>query len=233
MTAPEGSAVNHRVAEFAWRVKNWARPLGLRRLGLPCQLMGTGMALPWSAIQTVDLASGETVEDLRLGLDLALAGNPPLFCPSAVVTSHFPVSAVGVASQRQRWEHGHIHLIRTLVPRLFWLAVVGRNVGLAGLVLDLAVPPLAMLALILIGALFLGGAAAMLGGSYSGLLLAAVDLTAFLAAVFLSWLRWGRDLLPPASVLSIAFYFFAKLALYRGLLTHGAIATWVRADRTK
>ena len=46
MTAPEGSPINYRVAEFAWRVKNWVRPLGLSALGLPCQLMGTGMAFP-------------------------------------------------------------------------------------------------------------------------------------------------------------------------------------------
>src|SRR5262249_1158907 len=32
------SPINSRVAEFAWRVKNWVRPCGLRALGLPCQL---------------------------------------------------------------------------------------------------------------------------------------------------------------------------------------------------
>ena len=47
MTAPENSPVNYRVAEFAWRVRNWVRPLGLAALGLPCPLMGTGMAFPW------------------------------------------------------------------------------------------------------------------------------------------------------------------------------------------
>src|SRR5262249_18472589 len=66
MTVPERSAVNHRVAEFAWRAKNWIRPLGLHRLGLPCQLMGTGMAFPWAVIRTAELASGRIVEDLRL-----------------------------------------------------------------------------------------------------------------------------------------------------------------------
>ena len=35
MTAPEGASINYRVAEFAWRVKNWLRPLGLDALGLP------------------------------------------------------------------------------------------------------------------------------------------------------------------------------------------------------
>src|SRR5262245_56051654 len=89
MTAPDESAINYRVAEFAWRVKNWLRPLGLGALGLPCQLAGTGMAFPWDAICPADLASGWIVEDLKLGLDLALAGHPPLFCPSARVTSRF------------------------------------------------------------------------------------------------------------------------------------------------
>ena len=40
MTAPAGSGINKLIAEFAWRVKNWVRPLGLAGLGLPCQMAG-------------------------------------------------------------------------------------------------------------------------------------------------------------------------------------------------
>ena len=100
MTAPDASPINFRVAEFAWRLKNWVRPLGLRALGLPCQLMGTGMAFPWDVIRSADLASGSIVEDLKLGLDLALAGNPPIFCPSPGVISDFPLTVEGIQSQR-------------------------------------------------------------------------------------------------------------------------------------
>jgi hypothetical protein len=64
MMAPADSQINYKVAEFAWRVKNWLRPLGLRALGLPCQLMGTGMAFPWEVIRRADLASASLVEDL-------------------------------------------------------------------------------------------------------------------------------------------------------------------------
>ena len=46
-----------RVQEFAWALKNHVRPLGLARLGLPCQLMGTGMAFPWQVLTAVELAS--------------------------------------------------------------------------------------------------------------------------------------------------------------------------------
>jgi hypothetical protein len=34
------------LAEFAWLLRNELRPSGYARLGLPCQLLGTGMALP-------------------------------------------------------------------------------------------------------------------------------------------------------------------------------------------
>ena len=61
MTAPANSEVNYQVAEFAWLVKNFVRPAGLLALGLPCQLMGTGMAFPWDVIRSADLASGEIV----------------------------------------------------------------------------------------------------------------------------------------------------------------------------
>ena len=39
MQAPPGAGFKTRVAEFAWAVKNHARPLGGLRLGMPCQLM--------------------------------------------------------------------------------------------------------------------------------------------------------------------------------------------------
>ena len=75
MIAPVHSPINFKVAEFAWRVKNWVRPLGLRALGLPCQLMGTGMAFPWDLIRSAELANMLIMEDLKLGLDFALAGS--------------------------------------------------------------------------------------------------------------------------------------------------------------
>ena len=70
MTAPAGSPINYRVGEFAWRLKNWVRPLGLSALGLPCHLMGTGMAFPWELICSASIASGALVEDIKLGLDM-------------------------------------------------------------------------------------------------------------------------------------------------------------------
>jgi cellulose synthase/poly-beta-1,6-N-acetylglucosamine synthase-like glycosyltransferase len=111
MAAPPTSDVARKVVEFAWCVKNKVRPLGLLVLGLPCQLTGSGMAFPWSVIKSANLASSAIVEDLKLGLDLAMAGHPPVFCPFAQVNSEFASSAKGAEDQRRRWEHGHINMI--------------------------------------------------------------------------------------------------------------------------
>ena len=50
MYAPLGASVKTKLAEFAWLVKNHVRALGYSRLGLPCQLMGTGMAFTWAKL---------------------------------------------------------------------------------------------------------------------------------------------------------------------------------------
>lgn len=46
MIADANSSTAARLAEFAWRIKNDLRPTGYARLGLPCQLFGSGMAIP-------------------------------------------------------------------------------------------------------------------------------------------------------------------------------------------
>jgi cellulose synthase/poly-beta-1,6-N-acetylglucosamine synthase-like glycosyltransferase len=230
MKAPDQSSINYQVAEFAWRVKNWVRPLGLRALGLPCQLMGTGMAFPWGLISSMNLASSEIVEDLKLGLDLALAGSPPIFCPDAVVTSQFPLSGEAAAIQRQRWEQGHMGMILTAAPRLIWQALVRRNFPLLALVLDLAVPPLTLLGLLTIVTISIDGAAFMVGFSPTALIISACSLSAFMVAVFVSWLRCGRDVLPANDFLAVAQFILAKFSLYRRM-SRGVPPHWIGTDR--
>jgi cellulose synthase/poly-beta-1,6-N-acetylglucosamine synthase-like glycosyltransferase len=233
MTAPEESQINNQVAEFAWRVKNWLRPLGLSAVKLPCQLVGTGMAFPWDVIRSVDLANGWLVEDLKLGLDLALAGHPPLFCPSACVISEFPSSVKGAEIQRKRWEHGHINTILNAVPRLLWRAIARRDWGLLALTLDLAVPPLSLLGM-LVAAMFIAALfATLFRFSSAALVVSTANLLVFLLAAFLAWLKCGRDVLPPRAIWSIAPYVFGKLGLYRRILSRRTDAQWIRTDRTK
>src|SRR6185437_8179408 len=233
MTAPDETRINYRVAEFAWRVKNWVRPLGLNALNLPCQLMGTGMAFPWGVIRSGNLANRSIVEDLKLGIDLAQSGTPAQFCPSASVKSHFPLSVEGAESQRQRWEGGHIGMILTTAPRLIFKAIAGRNFDLLALTLDLAVPPLSLLVILLAGMSLVGGIAVLFGYSSVALIISGACFIAVLLAIFLSWLKCGRDLLPPSATFSIILYIVAKLPIYRQLLSRNSDLQWTRTDRNK
>ena len=233
MTAPEGSAINQQIAEFAWRVKNWVRPLGLNALASPCQLMGTGMAFPWQVIRSADLAHPWIVEDLKLGLDLTATGHPPLFCPAARVSSQFATSARGADVQRRRWEQGHIVTILKFGAPLLCLAVKRLNTSLLVLTLDLVVPPLSLLALLLLLTFVVTGAAALLGIGLSAFLISASGVVGFAVAVLLAWAKYGRDILSPRTVLSIPGYIVRKLGLYRQVLIGKMTSHWVGTDRAK
>ena len=232
MTAPVGSAINHQVAEFAWRVKNWVRPLGLNALGLPCQLMGTGMAIPWNLVRTAKLSSGLIVEDLKLGLELASAGHYPQFCPQAVVTSTFPNSSEGAKAQRQRWEQGQIGLILHEALPLMFAAIKQRDIRLLVLVLDLLVPPLSLFVLILGATIVANLFAILIDPSSKALLVSAGCLGMVILAIILAWANYGRDILPAKSLGQVPVYLAGKFRTYLGALLGHRVSLWTRADRS-
>ncbi len=230
MYASQQAGLGIRVAEFAWRVQNQVRPLGYLRAGLPCQLTGSGMAFPWATISTASLASGHIVEDMKLGVDLARAGKPPLLCPEALVTSAFPVSAEGVKTQRTRWEHGHLGMIMREVPVLFAEALVRRNLPLLALALDMSVPPLSLL---MLAAIALFGADAVffaLGGAALPLLLSGAAVLSMSGAVLLAWWRFGRQGLRLRDLAYAPVYALRKIPLYLKFLA-GRQVEWVRSRR--
>ena len=230
MRALPGAGLNTRVAEFAWVLKNQVRPLGYRRLGLPCQLMGTGMAFPWQLIRTAPLASGHIVEDLHLGLDLAAAGAPPMFCPEALVTSWFPSHAQGIADQRARWEQGHVGAILHEGPRALWRSLTRRRPALAAMALDLCVPPLTILVLLLLGQAVVDAIFSASGGARTPLWLALAALAMVMLAIAVAWVRFGRHILSLGELFGAALYVLGKLPLYARFFRRGK-REWVRARR--
>ena len=231
MAAAPGSSVNQQVAQFAWRVKNLVRPLGLRKLNLPCQLMGTGMAFPWKLIQSANLSSGFIVEDMKLGLELAAQGQAPHFCPSAVVTSTFPTSDKGSRAQRQRWEQGHLSLILSAVPDLVSAGIKSHDVKLLAMALDLSIPPLSLLVSVLTAMVTGTAIAAILGLSTTPFFLITACLILAAAAVLLAWIKHGRDVLPLSDLIFIVPYLAKKLGLYATLAAGRRVSLWVRAER--
>jgi len=230
MHAPADKSVNQAIAEFAWLVKNCVRPLGMKRLGLPCQLMGTGMAFPWDLLCKADLAHGNMVEDMKLGIDLALLGHPPVFCPSALVTSEFPVSGPATDNQRKRWEHGHLATIFAETPRLLKAAIKRRDTSLLAMALDLSVPPLSALGLSLIAMLSLSFFVALLGVDNAALALMAILVSLFTLAVLAAWFRFGKERLPLRVLLSFPAYMLRKIPLYLAFLVKRQ-QSWVKTER--
>jgi cellulose synthase/poly-beta-1,6-N-acetylglucosamine synthase-like glycosyltransferase len=230
MRPPTAAALPTRIAELAWAIKNLVRPLGALRISVPCQLMGTGMAFPWPVIERAPLASGHLVEDMCLGLDLAAAGTPPLFCPEALVTSYFAATTAGLGAQRTRWEHGHLGVIVERAPRLLWQAIRTRDVALAAMVLDLCVPPLAALVLLLLAGALVAGALLAAGGMAAPLILCALGLVLVAAGVTVAWRRFGREIVSPRELIGVPGYVLAKLPLYWRALRRRQ-ARWIRTDR--
>ena len=230
MLAPPDAGLAQRLAEFAWRVRNWVRPEGAHHLGLPCQLMGTGMAFTWDMIVDAPLANGSLAEDMKLGIDFALRGQPPMFCDLALVISAFPDSAAATRSQRTRWEHGHLETIFREMPPIVWSALRRRDARLLGMALDLCVPPLALLATLLLGldvasiVLWTIGSPAWLPGVPLALTLA------FIATATLAWTLRGRDLVRFRELMSIPLYILTKLPIYARFLFRRQ-KQWVRTER--
>jgi cellulose synthase/poly-beta-1,6-N-acetylglucosamine synthase-like glycosyltransferase len=230
MHSPDGAGLKTRIAEFAWHVKNWARPLGYQRMGLPCHLMGTGMAFPWSLIRQANIASGHIVEDLKLGLDLAREGYAPVFCPEARVTSVFPVSREGIESQRTRWEHGHLHMMVKDGPGYFIQGFAGMNTGLMALVADMVVPPLALLTLLTAILFLLGGILSWITGAAWPWMLSGISFAVLGTTVLLAWAKFGRSMLSFRQLAYAPVYALAKLPLYLKFLVKRQ-AVWVRSKR--
>jgi cellulose synthase/poly-beta-1,6-N-acetylglucosamine synthase-like glycosyltransferase len=230
MQAPANAGAKMRIAEFSWIVKNQVRPGGLHRLGLPCQLMGTGMAFPWRCLAGAELATGHIVEDLKLGIDLARGGSPPLFCPDALVASEFPQSADGAAAQRTRWEHGHLSVILSEAPPLFWQALRGMNLGLLALALDLSVPPVALLTLLVLAVWTVAGIYGVLTRNPVPFAIAAMSAVLLGLSVFVAWWRHGRRLIGFGDLIFGLSYALRKIPLYAKFLVMRQ-TSWIRSKR--
>lgn len=230
MYSPEGAGLKTKIAEFAWVVKNWSRPLGYLRLGLPCQLMGTGMAFPWPLIKHAEIASGHIVEDLKLGLEFANIKLAPQFCPEAMVTSVFPLNNEGVKSQRTRWEHGHLGMLVKEGPKLILQSIRTMNLGMLALALDMCVPPLALLTLLVFALAMLGVVGMILTHVLMPWMSALLIFVVLGISVLLAWARFGRQILSFASLAYAPIYAIAKIPVYLTFIVKRQVE-WVRSRR--
>ncbi len=229
MVQPTNPNPKDRISALAVKVKNLVRPIGLQRLDLPCLLMGSGMAFPWSVIRTASLANSKTVDDMQLGLDLAIAGYPPIYCQDAQVTGRL-MEKQAAKSQRSRWEHGHIETLFNQVPQLIKASVTQRRFDLLAIALDLCIPPLSLLVIIwtltTLGSLLAG----ILAGIWIPGILLAIEGVILAISIFGAWANFGRDDVSGRTLLTIPFYILSKITLYLAFLVKPQ-TKWIRTER--
>lgn len=231
MALQDAPSLKLRVAAFAWYFKTEVRTLGWQAYGLPCQLMGTGMAFQWPLIRGVSLASGNIVEDVQLGVDLAIAGSPPVFLPQASVLSFFPADDSGAEVQRTRWEHGHLAMMVTAVPQLLREAVRQRRPVLVAVALDYCVPPLALLTVLLTLTCAANAIWWVISDASTGLVVATSAMAVLGGCVGVAWATGGRQLLSAKQLLGLPLYVIGKLPIYFRWAAGRRQKEWVRADR--
>jgi cellulose synthase/poly-beta-1,6-N-acetylglucosamine synthase-like glycosyltransferase len=230
MEQTSSSNPKNLVSALAFKIKNLVRPKGLARLGLPCLLTGSGMAFPWSVIRHAPLASGNIVEDMQLGLDLAIAGHSPRFFSQVQVTGVLPQQETAAKSQKIRWIHGHLQTLQTQVPRLIKAAITQRRFELMAIALELCVPPLSLLVITslitLLGGLLIG----ICQHEWAITSLSLIEGVLIFVAVIAAWAKFARNDISLKNLLSVPFYLFWKIPIYLAFLLKRQQA-WVRTER--
>ncbi len=220
------------VSALAFLVRNRVRPRGLARLGLPAHLTGSGMAFPWDVLRNAPATGSYLVEDLLMGIELALKGTPPLLCAEAQITSLLPTRDRAAMGQRRRWEHGQLMTLTRYAPRLIGAGIARFDLGLFALGMDLLVPPLALLVLACVGVLAVSVVPLVLFGRWWSFAVATDNLATVTFGVAIAWLVYGRSTIRLTQLLAIPLYVLWKIPLYLSLLLRGGQKTWERTERT-
>ena len=224
-----GDAPLVQISNFAMLVKNLVRQRGGNRLGAPALMTGSGMAFPWARFAALDLATGNIVEDLAIGLELIEAGAPPAFEEAAHIWS-VPSNVAGTETQRARWEGGFMATARSTAFPLFARGLARLRWPQIWMGLHLMVPPLTLLLMVNTLVWVATGLLALAGLS-APFHLSSSLLAAMLVSVLLAWLVAGRAMLEPRMLVRLPFYLFWKLALYARLARKKEEQAWVRTER--
>lgn len=228
---PTNTDMKSRIAEFAFVVKNWTRPLGFHQIGLPMQLTGSGMAFPWEQIKKVNLLHGSIVEDMKLGIDMAISFKPPGFCPEAYISSVFPEQGTGTQLQRKRWEHGHMSMIMEEGIPLLLKGIRSFNFALIAMALDLIVPPLALLFMFSAVFAILSSVLWVWTGDVYPWSYGVWQFVLFSTAIFLAWIKHGRHIVSLVSLLAYApAYAVKKIRLYSGFFGNRQVE-WIKSRK--
>jgi cellulose synthase/poly-beta-1,6-N-acetylglucosamine synthase-like glycosyltransferase len=230
---PEKMTARDAVSTLAFLVKNLVRQRGMRSLGLPATLTGTGMALPWLLIDKATIANGNIAEDKQQGIDLAIAGYNSIFCEDALVTGYFPQTQKAGNTQKVRWVHGHLQTLITEVPRLILAGLQQKRFDLIAIALDLSVLPISLLVTLWFTCTSIALCfSVLLNASWIPTNIWLFEGLLLIIAITSAWLKFGRNDLPIKTLLKIPFYIFWNIGIYWSFIFKPQ-KSWIRTERDK
>jgi 1,2-diacylglycerol 3-beta-glucosyltransferase len=106
-----------------WRTKlmawgfglfNGVWQMGCAKLGIGASLRGNGMAFSRNGLLRLPWKATGLAEDLEMSWRVKLNGEFIAYCRRARALAEMPTQLNSSASQRQRWEHGRLHLKKTI-----------------------------------------------------------------------------------------------------------------------
>lgn len=219
-----------QISNFAFFVKNRIRQRGIRRLGGAAILTGSGMAFPWRDYAALDLATGNVVEDLAIGIGLIDLGKAAQYFDGATVRSDCS-SDDGSSTQRARWEGGFLAMARRHAIGLVGSGIARRDWHRFWMGVHLLVPPLSMLIAANVGMALLLAIVAVLGASAVPLLVSVGLLALLGSAVVLAWVGEGQTHLHGDAARKLPKYLVWKVSMYARLLTGRQRVAWTRTER--
>jgi cellulose synthase/poly-beta-1,6-N-acetylglucosamine synthase-like glycosyltransferase len=205
---------------------------GRKVLGLPCSLVGNGMLFSRQLLTAQPWTAYTSAEDLEFSVDLRLAGFRPVYASSALVRGPLPTRGRAASKQQLRWEGGRFHVVRTRLPGLVAAIVRDHRWSLIDAAIDLAVPPLGILALAAAAGTALSAATVVLGWTPAWVLvpwlIAFASVPTFVLAGFVSagapWATYRSLLLAP-------WFVMTGLVTRLRLLHDLRATTWERTER--
>lgn len=228
--APQAAPATRKISEFALYIKNHVRMLGLYRLGGSVPITGSGFAIPFTMLQHFDLNTGDIVEDMKLGVDIALSGKRVMYIPEAEILTPLPLSNEDADKQRTRWEHGHIATILRYCPSLLQSAISNFSKTRLLTAFDLAIPPLFILSVI---SVVISGAGLIFAYILADIRLLYASLAPqVLIAVGLFAANWQAKTLRFRQFLDIFTFAFGKMDIYRKILK-GHKSGWEKTKRDR
>jgi hypothetical protein len=221
----ESSTAALRAAGFT--LKHVIRARGRARLGLSCNLFGTGMGFSAALLRQVPWPQSVT-EDTELFVRLTRAGYRVAYAETARVTSAMPASAEQAAAQQLRWESGNAGLAHHELGGLLWQAAATQDVQCLGAAAELALPSQTLMAA--------GGLSVAAGGALLRDRRLAVGAAATVAAqgayVVGGLAAAGGSRVVLGALLYAPGFAARRLAVLARVASGRGARTWVRTTRT-